>query len=128
MRPRFEPLEDLDLGNKEENFNNLSSNLLDLNGSLDDLDLNQQLYKNYATAVNYLEEIKLSDDIPANQVSQVMNTITSILKEIVKMQTDLYNTERIKQIESAIVKAIKLAPKEAQESFFEEYEKILGEK
>ena len=56
-----------------------------------------------------------------------MNTISAILKEIVKMQTDLYNAERVKKLEAAMIDALKLAPKEAQDAFFEQYAVILKE-
>jgi ABC-type antimicrobial peptide transport system ATPase subunit len=92
---------------------------------LKELNLDTELLQNYQDAKNYLEQIRYDETIPPNQVAQVMNTINAILKEIVKMQTDLYDAERLKKIESATIKAIKLAPKESQEAFFEEYESLL---
>jgi hypothetical protein len=94
-------------------------------GSLKSLDLDGELYNAYAKAKNYLAEVQMDRDVPPNQVAQVFNTISSILKEIVKMQTDLYDAERVKKLEAAMLKAIKVAPKEAQLAFLEEYEAIL---
>lgn len=94
-------------------------------GSLKSLDLDGELYNAYAKAKNYLAIVQTDEDIPPNQVAQVFNTISAILKEIVKMQTDLYNAERVKKLEAAMLKAIKVAPKEAQLVFLEEYEAIL---
>ena len=94
-------------------------------GSLKSLDLDGELYNAYAKAKNYLAEVQLDRDVPPNQAAQDFNTISSILKEIVKMQTDLYDAERVKKLEAAMLKAIKEAPKEAQLAFPEEYEAIL---
>lgn len=94
-------------------------------GSLKSLDLDGELYNAYAKAKNYLAIVQTDEDIPPNQVAQVFNTISAILKEIVKMQTDLYNAERVKKLEAAMLKAIKMAPKDAQLAFLEEYEAIL---
>lgn len=94
-------------------------------GTLRSLDLDAQLYMMYAKAKNYLTEVQNTDEVPPNQIAQVFNTISSILKEIVKMQTDLYSAERVKKLEAAMIQALKLAPKDVQEEFFKEYEKIL---
>ena len=67
------------------------------------------------------------DQVPPNQVAQVFNTISAILKEIVKMQTELHNAERVKKLEAAMIQAIKLAPLESQQAFLVQYEAILKE-
>ena len=96
-------------------------------GRLGDLDLDRQLYLSYARANNYLEQIQMRKDVPPNQVAQVMNTLTAILKEVVKMQTDLLNAERIKKIEACLLYALKKATPEVQEDFMVEYERLLGD-
>ena len=103
----------------------LPTHIPQLPNELKELNLDHELLQNYQDAKNYLEQIRYDETVPPNQVAQVMNTINTILKEIVKMQTELYDAERLKKIESATVRAIKLAPKEAQEAFFEEYESLL---
>ena len=96
-------------------------------GSLKSLNLDAELYNAYAKAKNYLAIVQSDDSVPPNQVAQVFNTISAILKEIVKMQTELHNAERVKKLEAAMIQAIKLAPLESQQAFFEEYEAILKE-
>jgi hypothetical protein len=125
-------LEDLGLHSRDDDIPKrrykqqlLEADFMPEHGSLRSLDLDAQLYTTYAKAKNYLAEIQNLEDTPANQVAQVFNTISGILKEIVKMQTDLYSAERVKKLEAAMIQAIKLAPREAQEEFFREYEKIL---
>ena len=122
-------LEDLDLRrapvSRDDYFGDMPQ-AMPTNGTLATLNLDSELYSMYARAKNYLDDLQMGDDnTPANQVAQVMNTITAILKEIVKMQTDLYNAERVKKLEAAMVDAIKLAPKESQVAFFEAYESLL---
>ena len=95
-------------------------------GSLQNLNLDSELYESYAKAKNYLATIKDdTDNATPTQVAQVFNTINGILKEILKMQTELYSAERVKKLEYAMVSALKLAPKDVQDSFFEQYEAIL---
>ena len=96
-------------------------------GSLKSLNLDAELYNAYAKAKNYLAIVQSDDSVPPNQVAQVFNTISAILKEIVKMQTELHNAERVKKLEAAMIQAIKLAPLESQQAFLEEYEAILKE-
>lgn len=96
-------------------------------GSLKSLNLDAELYNAYAKAKNYLAIVQSDDSVPPNQVAQVFNTISAILKEIVKMQTELHNAEKVKKLEAAMIQAIKLAPLESQQAFLEEYEAILRE-
>ena len=122
-------IEDMDLHDRPRSQEPIfSARYLPETGNLKSLDLDAQLYLNYARAANYLEQIQMDEGSTPSQVAQVMNTLTAILKEIVKMQTELYNAERVKQLEAAMIEAIKLAPRESQDSFFDAYEAILGAK
>lgn len=119
-------LEDLDLHEPPEYEQRYhSSNYIPEQGSLKSLNLDAELYNAYAKAKNYLADVQSDEGIPPNQLAQLMNTISAILKEIVKMQTDLYNAERVKRLEAAMIQAIKLAPPESQQAFLEEYETLL---
>ena len=121
-------LEDHDLHEPPESERRYhGSSYIPEQGSLKSLDLDAELYNAYAKAKNYLADAQSDDQVPTNQLAQLMNTISAILKEIVKMQTDLYNAERVKKLEAAMIDALKLAPKEAQDAFFEEYSAILKE-
>ena len=94
-------------------------------GSLKSLNLDSELYAAYARAKNYRAIVQADEEIPPNQVAQVMNTLTAILDKIVKLQTELYNAERVKKLEAAMIQAIKLAPPESQQVFLEQYQTLL---
>lgn len=55
---------------------------------------------------------------PMNQRAQVQNSISNIITTLAKVQTELHTSERIKRIQSAVVKVVKELPKEAQDRFF----------
>lgn len=120
-------LEDMGLHDDYEDVRIMPANMLPSTGSLKSLNLDSELYSTYASAKNFLADLQVGENknIPANQLAQVYNTVTSILKEITKMQTELYNAERLKKLEHAMISAIKLAPKDVQNKFFAEYEMIL---
>ena len=121
-------LEDHDLHEPPESERRYhGSNYISEQGSLKNLDLDAELYNAYAKAKNYLADVQSDEQVPPNQLAQLMNTISAILKEIVKMQTELHNAERVKKLEAAMIQAIKLAPKKSQDAFFEEYSAILKE-
>lgn len=92
--------------------------------SLKTLNLDNELFQNYQEAKLYLDIVLSDGSIPPNQVAQTFNTITAILKEIVKTQTEVYNAERIKNLEDAIVTALKLTSEDVQEAFFTEFERL----
>lgn len=92
--------------------------------SLKAMDLEQELLTNYQDAKDYLTDLKMmGEEIPANQVAQVMNTINSIMKEIVKMQQIVHSIEKIKKLESAMAKALEGQPDEVKLAFIEEYQR-----
>ena len=121
-------LEDHDLHEPPESERRYhGSSYIPEQGSLKSLDLDAELYNAYAKAKNYLADVQSDDQVPPNQVAQVFNTISAILKEIVKMQTELHNAEKVKKLEAAMIQAIKLAPLESQQAFLVQYEAILKE-
>ena len=95
-------------------------------GSLKSLNLDAELYNAYAKAKNYLAIVQSDDSVPPNQVAQVFNTISAILKEIVKMQTELHNAEQVKKYEQAVIFALKKAPGSVQKDFFDELARLGG--
>lgn len=91
---------------------------------ISELNIEQELLDNYNDAQDILTNL---DPLvtPANQQAQAMNTINGILKDIIKMRTDLYNAERIKKIEASIIYTLKQFP-ELHEAFLTEYERALS--
>jgi hypothetical protein len=92
--------------------------------SLTQLNLDYELLKRYQEAKEFLADVILDTDLPPNQVAQVMNTVATILKEIVKAQTDVHNAEKVKLMEQAMITALKTVPEEAQDLFFAEFERL----
>jgi hypothetical protein len=72
------------------------------------------------------QRVLTDNEAPANQQAQVANSLSSALVNLVKLQTDVYTSERMKVIESILVDCIKDLPMEAQEEFLERYETALG--
>ncbi len=94
------------------------------NVKITDLDLPKELMIQYARAKK-LQDDTLSDesDAPANQKAQVTNTCANLLNAITKTQLDVYNSQRAKEMEQILIKVLKTLPQEAQDAFFEEFEK-----
>lgn len=106
---------------------------LDLRAQLDaslkldlkELDLGQELGFTFQQARALYDEVNGDEKTPANQRSQILNTLTGILQGIVKTQTELYNIERLKRLESAMLKALKTLPAENQAAFMDLYAQYL---
>lgn len=92
---------------------------------LSELDLDHELLQQYKAASDTYEAIK-AGNTPANQKAQLLNTITTILTGILKLQTDLYNAERLKKLESTLIATLKDFP-ELREPFLEKYKKALSD-
>lgn len=115
----YEPLEDLSLKAPEEKVY-----LQATGGELKGLNLDGELYDRYTEAKQFLQDTMMDPEVTPNQVAQVMNSVNSILKEIVKMQTEVQSAEKVKKLELAMVTALKLTTPEVQDAFFAEFEKL----
>lgn len=64
-------------------------------------------------------------DAPLNQKAQVQNSLGTMIKDLIKVQVALFNSERIKRIQGAVIKVVKTLPKPQQDRFFELLEEEL---
>lgn len=110
--------------------------LLALRAEIDDklqigiknLNLAEELGLQYRNGMKLLKDIQTDNATPANQKAQVFNSVSSMLEKIVKMQESVYSMERLKRIESSVLKAIETLPKEGKEAFFDLYGSFLDDK
>lgn len=96
-------------------------------GSLKELDLDKELLNQYNNARKLFDEIEFDNETPTNQKASVLNTITTILREILKMQQDLHNIERVKLIEVTLINVLK-QHETLREAFLKDYEEALKAK
>jgi hypothetical protein len=89
--------------------------------TLNDLDLDKELLDQYKAAKSVFEDIQYSEAIAPNQKAQVINTITSILQNIVKVQQELHNVERMKLIENVLIATLQ-NHETLKEAFLRDYE------
>lgn len=95
---------------------------LDSIDSLDKLNVSNEILIQYQRAER-LAQMAMVDDSPLNQKAQALNTVSNILQQLTRMQTELHSSERIKTIEQILIAQLKHLPKETQEHFLFEYEK-----
>ena len=109
--------------------------LIDLRSQLDshltlklsDINLAEELALQFKQAKALYNNIAEDEETAANQKAQVLNTVTSIIATITKAQAELYNAERLKKLEIAVLKALKTLPLPEQEAFFELYKGYLSD-
>jgi uncharacterized protein (UPF0147 family) len=94
--------------------------------TLQELNIEDALLTQYNNASELLAQVLHDEGTPANQRAQCINAVSTILVQITKSQSDLYNAERVKKLELAMIEAIKTLSKETQEVFFTSYALILG--
>ena len=91
------------------------------------LNLEQELIEHYwrckgAAEIAYtgLQEGTMSQGAAA-----VLTATTGALKEISRLQTDLYNADKVKTLESAMIAALRLC--DDQEAVLDEFERVIRE-
>ncbi len=117
-------LQDLSKGDLRKLYKEIGG-LLSKEG-LGALNLEDELVSQYEKTRDLLDTTLLDDGTPANQKSQVCNSVVAILAQLVKLQADFYTSERFRSIENIMIKYMKSLSKDEAEKFLNEYERIGG--
>ncbi len=119
-------LEDFGLGNPAQAQPQQSPKVRVITATrLEDLNVADELLIQYKNAVNLLEAAQHDENIPANQKAQLLNSISAIITNISKTQTDVYNAERLKTLENTLIATLKDFP-EVKSTFLDAYERALN--
>lgn len=93
---------------------------------LKDMDMARELVLQVQALQALQRRVLREEETPANQVAAVANALSSALSNLVKMQNDLYTSERMKRIEAILVECVQTLPMKAQKEFFDRYEEALN--
>ena len=94
--------------------------------ALKDLNLEQELVLQLLTMQKLQRDVLVDTDIPANQRSQVASGVAAILAQLVKLQGDVYTSERLKKVEQILAEVVRGLPVAQQEEWLESYRSALG--
>lgn len=89
--------------------------------ALKDMNLEEELVIQFQTAKAFQHEV-LSSGEEANKKAQTLNACTATLQNLIKMQSEYHTAERLKNIESRLIKALNTIPDEHLKEFFAWYE------
>jgi len=92
---------------------------------LKNLDLEKELVIQFKLSQQVQKHILEDYDTPANQKAQVLNSVVSTIQKLVEMQSNHYTTERLKDIENAIIRTLEQWPESQTAEFFKRYEQLL---
>lgn len=89
---------------------------------LKNMDLNQELVLQYQAAKSMQAQALADARVDPSKMSTLLNACASSLSALAKLQGEVYNQERLKQIESHLIETLNKMPKESVALFFELYE------
>lgn len=93
--------------------------------NLKDLDLSRELVLQVLALQSLQNRVLTDDEAPPNQQAQVANALSGALTTLVKLQADVYTTERLKRLEAIFVDAINSLPEEAKHEAVARYTALL---
>ena len=93
--------------------------------ALSELDVEHELILQFHTVKQLQNEILTDEATPANQKSQVANSVATLISKLMDMQLEVYSSERFKKIENLLIRELKKLPEDWSEKFLIEYERIL---
>ena len=91
------------------------------------LNLEQELVEHYERCKGAAEiaYTGLQEGTMSQGAAAVLSATTGALKEIARLQTDLYNADKVKTLESAMIAALRLC--DDQEAVLDEFERVIRE-
>ena len=92
--------------------------------TLAELDLDHELLTQYKAAQTLLTEAAYDKVTPLNQKAQILNSITAIITQIIKLQLEVHSIQEVKEIESALIETLKAFP-DVKQKFLDTYKKKL---
>lgn len=111
-------------------------------GSLKSIDLGEELSVQLRTAKMLLQEALADDETAFGQKAQTAMVLQRLLQDLVKMRTELYNAERLKELEQMLIDAFREVGSliarddtvsqemfnEVKNAFFSSYERMLAQR
>lgn len=91
------------------------------------LNMANELGLQYKAGKTLLASIQDDAGVPANQRSQVFNSVGVMLDKISKQMKVAYDAERLKRYEAAFMKVLVELPEDAKRRFFDLYADYLNE-
>lgn len=93
---------------------------------LDTVNLEEELLLQMHISRGMQTEFKDDDDIPLSQRVALVNSVNSVIERLIKLQAEVYDSERFKAIENALIRAMDLVPEDVAAKFLVEYEQIVN--
>jgi hypothetical protein len=76
-----------------------------------------------------LQQSVIDDEsVAASQRAQVANSVGSCQARLAELQMQIYSSERVKRMESALGKALDRLPQDVAEAFLDHYARLLDQK
>ena len=87
---------------------------------LKDIDIGVELEHAFRIAKTLLDSCVNDSETPLNQKAQIISALNTILAAMTKQRTDIYSAERVRILESVLLKALKRHP-ELSTAFLADY-------
>lgn len=87
---------------------------------LKDIDIGVELEHAFRIAKTLLDACVNDTATPLNQKAQIISALNTILAAMTKQRTDIYSAERVRTLESVLLKVLKRHP-ELSAAFLEDY-------
>jgi hypothetical protein len=94
--------------------------------SLKELDADKELLDQYNRAMQLFTDAEFDESASVAGKVAALNAISTVISNITKTKTELYNSERVKVMENVLISTLKKHPTLA-ETFLEKYKEALGE-
>ena len=111
LREKYPHLKDRDL---------VAGAVLPKSAELKDIDIGVELEHAFRTAKTLLDACVNDSETPLNQKAQIIGALNTVLTAMVKQRTDIYSAERVRTLESVLLKALKRHP-ELSTAFLADY-------
>lgn len=90
-----------------------------------EINLEQELLHQFTKAKQLLEDAEFDDNVPHNQKVQNVNSVNTIITNIINQQEKVYNIERMKKLEDCLIATLQKFP-DLKDDFLAAYKGALN--
>lgn len=94
---------------------------------LEKIDLSEEIVKHFAKTKQMIEQALQDPDAKAGEKASAVRTLNDLLSQLVRLQADIYNINRLRAQEFALIESLQVLPEDTKEHFFRLYEEKLSE-
>ena len=93
---------------------------------IEQLDLSTEIITHFASVKDIFQDAIDGADTTTSQKASAAKVINELLSQLTRMQAEIFNIDRVRAMENALIESLASLPETTKEDFFRVYEEKLA--